>query len=294
MKKLLLFSITLALCVVSINRLSAQSDKEIIKSAQTKLTAKACDSAYEMVLTVKNIKNKSVQEIIKKAYPCVINKNNMKANAIKVAETEDDKTRLEKYQNIVAIYRENSRLDSLLNINVKPDVYKALSKKKRNDNLLSANLTKIDKVKGKLAAEKLRILREQDSLAIIERMIQDSISNAAKEAEELANAEQEKVKPKTKSDIAVTKKPLVTEIPKASTGGKKYYIIAGSYGTMETAQAAVDKLKTEGFPNAEVVGLNSIGKYRISFSSYSTRAEAEKEIITIKEKTLPDAWIHEQ
>lgn len=75
---------------------------------------------------------------------------------------------------------------------------------------------------------------------------------------------------------------------------KKFFIIAASYPTEQAANDAVAELKTKGFSNAEVVGKNDYGSYRICYKGYATREEAMVDLPGIKQSTNPSAWIFEK
>jgi hypothetical protein len=73
----------------------------------------------------------------------------------------------------------------------------------------------------------------------------------------------------------------------------KFFIIAGSYGTMQLAQQAVGELKSKGYSEAMVVGTNDQGGWRICYKAYATREEAGKDLGNIKQSENPSAWIFE-
>jgi hypothetical protein len=75
---------------------------------------------------------------------------------------------------------------------------------------------------------------------------------------------------------------------------KKFYIIAASYTTEQLANDAVATLKAKGFSDAEVVGKNDYGSYRIAYKGYATREEATTDLAVIKQSTNPSAWIFEK
>jgi hypothetical protein len=72
---------------------------------------------------------------------------------------------------------------------------------------------------------------------------------------------------------------------------KNFYIIAGSFPTEQQANDAIADLKSKGFANAELVGKNNYGSYRIAYRSYATSEEATKDLEKIKQTTNPSAWI---
>jgi len=54
-------------------------------------------------------------------------------------------------------------------------------------------------------------------------------------------------------------------------------------------------LKTKSFDDAEVVGKNAAGSYRICYKGYATREEALKDLPSIKQKSgNASAWIFEK
>lgn len=79
----------------------------------------------------------------------------------------------------------------------------------------------------------------------------------------------------------------------ASNNGMKYFIIAGSYSTEQLAQEAVGNLKSKGYPDAQVVGQNESGNWRICYKAYSTQQEAMQDLGNIRQKDNPSAWIFE-
>lgn len=81
---------------------------------------------------------------------------------------------------------------------------------------------------------------------------------------------------------------------KRKTIDKNFYIIAGSYPTEQQANDAVADLKGKGFTDAEVVGKNSYGSYRIAYKGYATNEEAAKDLTKIKQTINPSAWVFEK
>jgi cell division protein FtsN len=75
---------------------------------------------------------------------------------------------------------------------------------------------------------------------------------------------------------------------------KNFYIIAGSYPIEQQANDAVADLKLKGFSNAEIVGKNDSGGYRIAYKGYVTYEEAANDLPQIKQTINPSAWIFEK
>jgi cell division septation protein DedD/nucleoid DNA-binding protein len=83
------------------------------------------------------------------------------------------------------------------------------------------------------------------------------------------------------------------EIPVVSASNQgadhKYYIVAGSFKYKSNAEKYVTILKQKGF-NAELFGTHD-NLYAVSFSSFSSRTQAEEELKRIRQTTEPNAWI---
>jgi hypothetical protein len=78
---------------------------------------------------------------------------------------------------------------------------------------------------------------------------------------------------------------IKSEIP-----SQKYYIIIGSYSTLQEANDAVITMKTKGNATAEVVGKNDDGNWRVSYKSFLTKEEADQFLAQVKQFN-PSAWI---
>jgi cell division septation protein DedD len=310
-----LTGIIILLFILSSGRLQAQSDKVIIKTAKAMLDRKSCDSAFFQVLTVKKTKSGKVQDIIKKAYPGLISKQLREANSIKIGDKENDQVKCEKLQQMIGVMKISSLADSLLNLNVKPDVYKQLSKKKSVDKSLSAyekrlaasreNIIKLERLKriqdSIAVADSIKQVHFEDSLRMAQdaalARVNDSIAALSVKKNKTANTPVVKEKVVTPAVKGKTVTPAVKETAvtpvTTRTSGKRYYIIAGAYKTQEDAQMAVDKLKGQGFLS-EIVNKNPFGNFRVSYNSYETYEDALKDLENIKSKYSPEAWILEK
>lgn len=70
---------------------------------------------------------------------------------------------------------------------------------------------------------------------------------------------------------------------------RKYYIVAGCFKSRVNAEQFVIRLQEKGF-SAELFGTHD-NLYAVSFSSFSTKVQAEEELKRIHRTTEPDAWI---
>lgn len=278
MKKTALFlSFSFLFVLLSVDPLSAQSDREILKLSKAKLDKKVCDTAFYLVLSIKKVKSKKAQAILKRAYPCLVSKNVRKATKIVLEDNDDNKTKCDKLQQQISIMNESSNADSLFKLHVKEDVYRSLNKKKSINKSLITYSTRLEELIQNIAKQE-KLKRINDSIALA-----DSIMTAKALADSIALAE---------AQLNNDSENNIKQNTNAS-GGKKYYIIAGYFKTENQAQAEVDKLKAKGF-NSEIVNKNNDGNLRICYNSYNNLDEARKDLIEIRKTQRPDAWILEK
>lgn len=244
--------------------------------------------AFKKIVTVSKPTQKKPQDILKKTYPLVLAGNLKKANAIKIAEKDNDQAKIEKLEKIIEYLKDNCTVDSLFKKTAEPALYKSLSKNKKNESTLAAYNAKLKIITDAIAKqEKLKITA--DSLHA------DSIAKVAFRADSLqrvANAVKDSLMSAKTSSI----KPASSEgnnKANAVSGDKKYYIIAGSFKTQEEALAAVSKLKASGYAS-EIVGTNAYGNLRICYSGFNDKTEALNELEKIKGKVQADAWLLEK
>jgi len=79
----------------------------------------------------------------------------------------------------------------------------------------------------------------------------------------------------------------VETVKKTSTSA--YYIVAGCFEYLENAEGLVKELQSKG-RNAEIIGKNRQGLYRVSYSSFRNRKEALIALATAKQE-VTEAWI---
>ena len=284
MKKYLVFlSFVLSIMFMSLSPSHAQSDKELIKAANKDIKNKDYEPAFMKILNVSKPEQKKPQAILKETYPNVIAGNFTKANAVKISDKDNEKTKSEKLEKIIAILKDNCTVDSLFKKNAQPSLYKSLSKRKKVESTLATYNAKLKVINdARLKLERIKIVA--DSLR------SDSIAKVMEAADSLKRAmaaHADSLAAKNASNSAGK-----VSTANAASGDKKYYIIAGSYKTQEDAQTAVNRLKTLGYAS-EIVGQNSYGNLRISYSGFNDKSDALKELEKIK-GVQADAWLFEK
>jgi len=297
-----LLCFTLAILMFPCVRLSAQNDNEIIKEAEKNLTEKDCKSAFELVVTVKHFKNKKAQAILKKAYPCVISDNLEEANKIKINDSTEILLLCLQLRELVSYLKDNEKTDSLFKERVPESTYKTYSKVKKNEKILAGYEEKLAKEEkkafdmGKALVENpkpennTKIKEPEKPAIVVVDVVVDT--NKARTNGVIWNSKPLYRQTENTPVLNVNTtdaKNVTTVLPPSSN---KFFIIQGSYKTAEEATAAVNKLKAAGYA-AEIVGLNQFGNTRVSYNSYSSRADAEKQLEVIR-KVQQDAWILEK
>lgn len=113
------------------------------------------------------------------------------------------------------------------------------------------------------------IENEQEILPIVETIPENNIVN------------EDKVEPIVSSEE--TKQAQINE-------NKTFYVIGASYEDRERAENRCIKVKKNGYA-AEVLEAPKIGRFRVSYGSFSNRAEAETLLEEIRQTYRPDAWL---
>lgn len=70
----------------------------------------------------------------------------------------------------------------------------------------------------------------------------------------------------------------------------RVYLIAGSFEDESNAHRLAQSLRSDGFPNASVIGKGTTGNTLVAFSSYSSRREAVSELYELQEEGF-EVWI---
>jgi len=69
-----------------------------------------------------------------------------------------------------------------------------------------------------------------------------------------------------------------------------YHIVAGAFRVEENCDKKVKQLKSDGF-SARKIGANRYGLHQVVYSSYDTRFQAKKALMSIKRTHNRDAWL---
>jgi len=97
---------------------------------------------------------------------------------------------------------------------------------------------------------------------------------------------------KNNAPVKPVKNNPIKQVNTTSNSGKDFFIIAGSYSSMQQAEEAIRNLKSKGHEGAQVVDQNQNGHIRICYNAYATRQEAMQDLTTIQKNENPTAWIY--
>lgn len=105
---------------------------------------------------------------------------------------------------------------------------------------------------------------------------------------------------KSEKEVAVTSKVVVKSqpekatlkpvAPKQMTGTRRFFIIAGAFRSTHNVLDLMRSLKNKGY-SPLVAGENAYGWRRVAFGVYNNRSQAEKQLLAIRKKDNPSAWI---
>ncbi len=94
----------------------------------------------------------------------------------------------------------------------------------------------------------------------------------------------------------VTRNPVLSpknskQIQYSSSSGH-VFIIAGAFKNESNAEKLIHELRLKGYPAMDA-GITKYGLHRVAFGNFRNRDQAEKQLLTIREKENPSAWIFE-
>lgn len=125
-------------------------------------------------------------------------------------------------------------------------------------------------------------IREQITPTKPSPVINNSSASEKEETEEVKKPEPKKPEIKTNTSSKQTE-------PEALPGGK-FYIVAGCFRSEEGARKFVGQLKAKGY-SSELFSKTESGLNMVSYASFKTRAEADAELLRIRNDENKAAYI---
>ncbi len=117
--------------------------------------------------------------------------------------------------------------------------------------------------------------------------------NTSKQTDANTNKTEEKTKTDITQNTTVKTENTIKTENNVSSSDTTYYIIAGAAKTQEDAASYVNKLKGQGF-NSEIIGKTGSGNFVISYNSFDSRQDAEKELARIQSSINANASIYKK
>jgi len=121
-----------------------------------------------------------------------------------------------------------------------------------------------------------------------------AFSCGKKKAEEVTQVKREVVKPPVEEKDTITPPPPAPEpvvVPKAEN---KYFLIAGSFSSMENAETFKNELIQQGFDSEVIIRKRGINQdfYKVSYKGFSDKDEAFNELaMERKQPNNQDVWL---
>lgn len=77
----------------------------------------------------------------------------------------------------------------------------------------------------------------------------------------------------------------------ATRASYPYHVVAGAFRFPENADKMVNMLKSQGYENARILGINQWGLTQVSFDSYSDRNDATNALYKVRQQANSEAWL---
>ncbi len=119
----------------------------------------------------------------------------------------------------------------------------------------------------------------------------NSYLNQIETHNELAQQEaSQEIENKIQEATFIIDNPLPSVTLNVAKQSGNFHIVAGAFRIEENCDKKLKQLHKQGF-SARKIGANKYGLHQVVYSSYDTRAEAQRELYKIKKTHNPDAWL---
>jgi cell division protein FtsN len=116
-------------------------------------------------------------------------------------------------------------------------------------------------------------------------------ANNQQQQKENYTKQQKAVEQKIQSATFVISNPLPTiELNVTNVAAKSFHIVAGAFQFPKNAERKLRQLKAKGL-DAKILGKNKWNLIQVAYTSFSTRAEAFKNLNAIRNEHSKDAWL---
>ena len=94
----------------------------------------------------------------------------------------------------------------------------------------------------------------------------------------------------SRTDISETAERTVSDQMQA-TGDPRYFVVAGAFRNRDNAERLLQQITEEGFDQASIVTDPQRGFHVVTYSGHAVREQAERELVQVRSRVNPDAWI---
>lgn len=106
-----------------------------------------------------------------------------------------------------------------------------------------------------------------------------------------AKKQQKVIEDKIQQATFIVADPLPSIFVDATRASYPYHVVAGAFRFPENANKMVNMLKSQGYQNARILGINQWGLTQVSFDSYSDRNDATNALYKVRQQVNSDAWL---
>ena len=149
-----------------------------------------------------------------------------------------------------------------------------------NEFLVNLSLNNNDESES-LETENLKTL-ESGNIDVQQTFVSESENNETSESEIVEVSEPENIIEKVEPEIVA---------PQQSVSIPHYFIIGGSFQTMDRAEICLNDIKKKGFENASLLEKNDKGYIRVYYESFAVKSDALIRLETIKNDYNESAWL---
>lgn len=150
-----------------------------------------------------------------------------------------------------------------------------------NEFLVNVSLKNQNAETENLETENLKTL-ESENIDVQQTFVPESENDETSESEIVEVSEPENIIAKVEPEIVA---------PQQSVSIPHYFIIGGSFQTMDRAEICLNDIKKKGFENAAIIEKNDKGYIRVYYESFAVKSDALIRLDAIKNDFNESAWL---
>ena len=150
-----------------------------------------------------------------------------------------------------------------------------------NEFLVNVSLKNQNAETENLETENLKTI-ESENIDVQQTFVPESENDETSESEIVEVSEPENIIAKVEPEIVA---------PQQSVSIPHYFIIGGSFQTMDRAEICLNDIKKKGFENAAIIEKNDKGYIRVYYESFAVKSDALIRLDAIKNDFNESAWL---